>query len=120
MCGITGCVWEAGSLRVDEPEFERMTDMLAHRGPDGRGVHRIDRDNGSGVALGHRRLSIIDVGGGSQPMSNEDGSIWVTFNGEIYNYRELRPGLEAAGMFFERIRTPKQSYIFTKSTAIGL
>ena len=85
---------------MSAPEIDRMTDALAHRGPDGRGIHRIEHTDGSGVALGHRRLSIIDIGGGAQPMCNEDGTVWVSFNGEIYNYRELRPALEAAGHKF--------------------
>ena len=77
-----------------------MNDALRHRGPDGYGVHRDDFDDGSGALLGHRRLSIIDLSGGKQPMSNEDGTIWTTFNGEIYNYRELRAQLEQQGHRF--------------------
>jgi asparagine synthase (glutamine-hydrolysing) len=65
-----------------------MIAMLAHRGPDGRGL-RVD----GSVGLGHARLSIVDLAGGQQPMSNEDGSIWITFNGEIFNYLELRAEL---------------------------
>lgn len=72
-----------------------MTDALAHRGPDDAG-----RYFSAGVALGHRRLSIIDLAGGHQPLSNEDGSLWIAFNGEIYNYRELQPVLEAQGHKF--------------------
>lgn len=72
-----------------------MTRALAHRGPDGEGFFIRD-----GVALGHRRLAIIDLEGGRQPLSNEDGSVWITFNGEIYNYRELRTQLETAGHRF--------------------
>ena len=77
-----------------------MTDSLTHRGPDGHGVYRDDFSDGWGVLLGHRRLSIIDLSGGKQPMCNEDGTIWITFNGEIYNYRELRPQLEQQGHRF--------------------
>ncbi len=95
MCGI------AGILRFDgaaaQPELlKRMTDVLAHRGPDGEGVYL------SGpLGLGHRRLAILDLSSaGRQPMTNEDGSIWVTFNGEIYNFRELRRELEARGHAF--------------------
>jgi asparagine synthase (glutamine-hydrolysing) len=69
-----------------------MRDTMEHRGPDGAGNH-IDGN----VGLGHRRLSIVDINGGHQPMSNEDGSVWITFNGEIYNHRDLRPGLEERG-----------------------
>ncbi|MFN9916505.1 MAG: asparagine synthetase B, partial [Pirellulaceae bacterium] len=76
-----------------------MTDSLAHRGPDGRGTFRSDHSNGSGVALGHRRLAIIDLVGGHQPMRNE--TVCLTFNGEIYNYRELRALLEGRGYVFQ-------------------
>ena len=69
-----------------------MRDVLAHRGPDGAGLWADGR-----AALAHRRLSIVDVAGGHQPLSNEDGGIWVTFNGEIYNHRDVRAELEAAG-----------------------
>ena len=72
-----------------------MTDMIAHRGPDSEG-HYIDEH----AALGHRRLSIIDLGGGQQPIYNEDGSKVITFNGEIYNYQTLREELIAAGHTF--------------------
>jgi len=72
-----------------------MTNALAHRGPDGNGYH-----TDGPVALGHRRLAIIDLAGGAQPISNEDGTVWVTFNGEIYNYQELRTELIAAGHQF--------------------
>src|SRR5262249_33436211 len=74
---------------------EAMTDAIAHRGPDGEGFHQDTR-----VVLGHRRLAIIDRAGGHQPMSNEDGSCWITFNGEIYNHRALRPLLESKGHRF--------------------
>jgi asparagine synthase (glutamine-hydrolysing) len=80
--------------------LRRMTDVLVHRGPDDEGHWRADRDDGSGVALGFRRLSIIDLAGGHQPLSNEDGSVWIVFNGEIYNYRELQPELVARGHQF--------------------
>ena len=75
-----------------------MTDTLRHRGPDDAGtcVRREER-----VALGHRRLSIIDLSSaGHQPMANEDGTVWITYNGEVYNHRELRAGLEARGHRF--------------------
>ena len=69
-----------------------MTDAIRHRGPDGQGIH----EDGTAF-LGHRRLSIIDVEGGHQPMSNEDGSVWITYNGEIFNHADIRPALENAG-----------------------
>jgi asparagine synthase (glutamine-hydrolysing) len=94
MCGIAGVVRRDGR-EVVRSELERVTRALSHRGPDGQGV----RCEGS-VGLGHRRLSIIDIGGGAQPMSNEDNSVHVTFNGEIYNYRELQDDLEARGHVF--------------------
>ena len=100
MCGITGATWTSGGDALDRGILDRMTDVLKHRGPDGRGTHLEQADDGSGVALGHRRLSIIDLAGGKQPLSNEDGTVWITFNGEIYNYRELRADLEAAGHRF--------------------
>ena len=74
-----------------------MASAIAHRGPDGQGIFT----RGT-VGLGHRRLSIIDLEGGRQPMSNEDDSIWITFNGEIYNYPEIRRGLEARHRFKTR------------------
>jgi asparagine synthase (glutamine-hydrolysing) len=83
-----------------------MTDILQHRGPDDRGTYisethpDVGRASSCGVALGHRRLSIIDLSGGHQPMSNQDGSVWVVFNGEIYNYLELRARLESRGFVF--------------------
>lgn len=72
-----------------------MRDTLAHRGPDGAGNFIA-----GGVGLGHRRLSIVDVGGGHQPMPNEDETVWIAFNGEIYNHRQLRPMLEQRGHFY--------------------
>ena len=78
--------------RVDRSVIERMTTSLAHRGPDGAGVEVFREDE---LALGHRRLSVIDLSPrGRQPMSNEDGSVWISFNGEIYNYRELKTSLD--------------------------
>ena len=92
MCGIAGFV----GARADMQEIlQKMTDRIAHRGPDGEG-HYIDGP----VALGHRRLSIIDLEGGRQPMFNEDGSLAVVFNGEIYNFQPLREELIAAGHTF--------------------
>jgi len=90
VCGIVGYVG-AGDADV----LAAMLRVIAHRGPDGKGTWR-----GPGVGLGHRRLSIIDLAGGHQPMTNEDGTVWVVFNGEIYNYAELRARLEARGHSF--------------------
>ena len=93
MCGIAG-VLSAGEA-PDPGLVPKMLARLPHRGPDGSGIYRDDR-----VALGHVRLAIIDVAGGAQPMSNEDGSVWVTFNGEIFNYVELRQELRSRGHRF--------------------
>jgi asparagine synthase (glutamine-hydrolysing) len=86
MCGIAG-FWGAG----DQTTVRAMTDALAHRGPDGHGYH-VDQD--ARIFLGHRRLAIIDIGGGAQPMWNEEQTVGVIFNGEIYNHAELRKQLE--------------------------
>ncbi len=92
MCGI------CGYLGFDEPDLlQKMTEALAHRGPDDAGTYVAP-----GVGLGHRRLSIIDLSpAGRQPMANEDRTVWVSFNGEIYNFGDLRPDLEAAGHRFQ-------------------
>lgn len=94
MCGICGVVTRDGRP-ADQTLLERMTDLIVHRGPDDAGIH-IDKN----VGLGFRRLSIIDLAGGHQPLSNEDGSIWIVFNGEIYNYKELRRRLLERGHRF--------------------
>jgi asparagine synthase (glutamine-hydrolysing) len=94
VCGISG-IFSLGGERVDPEAIRRMTAVLAHRGPDDEGVHV------SGpIGLGHRRLSIIDVAHGQQPMSNEDGKVWTVFNGMVYNYRPLRESLTRAGHRF--------------------
>src|SRR6058998_3903964 len=92
MCGIVGIVKLNPLETVDEECLKRMRDVLQHRGPDDKGLV-IDGP----VGLGHRRLAIVDVRGGHQPMANEDGTVWIVFNGEIYNHAELRPRLEACG-----------------------
>ena len=97
MCGIAGFVNREGE-GADPGILARMTATIAHRGPDGDG-HWCRGP----AALGHRRLSIIDVGGGAQPMSNEDGSAWITFNGEIYNDPALRARLLARGHTFRNL-----------------
>ncbi len=93
MCGINGIAFSSRSGReVDVPVLERMRDVITHRGPDDSGVF-VDGP----VGLGHRRLSIVDVAAGHQPMPNEDGSLQIVFNGEIYNHADFRPALEARG-----------------------
>ena len=93
MCGIAGRVNQ--SAPVDRAEIFRMTELIAHRGPDDHGYHLRTR-----VGLGHRRLSIIDLAGGRQPLSNEDDTVWIVFNGEIYNHVSLRKELIARGHRF--------------------
>lgn len=95
MCGIAGIFHYETAKPVDPNRVKRMTDAIAHRGPDGAGVW-----TAPGVGLGHRRLSIIDLEGGAQPMHSNDGALTLTFNGEIYNFRELRKELEAVGHSF--------------------
>ena len=95
MCGIAGIVYTDPRHPVDEALLRRMSDVMSHRGPDGDGFHL-----GPAVGLGHRRLSIIDVAGGTQPIYNEDGTSVVILNGEIYNFRDLRAALEARGHRF--------------------
>ena len=95
MCGFTGILHSVAQGEVDGGLLRRMTDAIAYRGPDGDGFHVEP-----GVGLGHRRLSVVDVAGGGQPMYNEDGSVVIVFNGEIYNFPELRPELQALGHVF--------------------
>jgi asparagine synthase (glutamine-hydrolysing) len=92
MCGIAGIVKLDPREPVEEARLKQMRDVLWHRGPDGEGLW-IDGP----VGLAMRRLAIVDVSGGHQPMANEDGSVWIVYNGEIYNHGLLRPGLEARG-----------------------
>jgi asparagine synthase (glutamine-hydrolysing) len=95
MCAIAGLFDIKGSRPFDPGQLRAMTLAMRHRGPDGAGEH-IE----PGVALGHRRLAIIDLAGGAQPMRTPDGAVTVTFNGEIYNFRELRDDLESLGAQF--------------------
>jgi asparagine synthase (glutamine-hydrolysing) len=98
MCGIVG-VWSLETRDIYDAEMDAFTDSLAHRGPDGRGVYR---DKEARLCLGHRRLAIIDLSdAGKQPMSYLDGRYTITFNGEIYNYPELRKRLEGLGHRFK-------------------
>ncbi|GAC1340906.1 MAG: amidotransferase 1, exosortase A system-associated [Acetobacteraceae bacterium] len=95
MCGLTGIFHPDRNGQIDAALLRRMNDAVAHRGPDGDGFHVEP-----GIGLGHRRLSIVDVAGGGQPMYNEDESVVIVFNGEIYNFPELRPQLQAMGHVF--------------------
>ncbi len=95
MCGIAGIMDSVGRRPIDRAQLVQMTDRIAHRGPDGDGFHVAP-----GIGLGHRRLAIIDVTGGHQPMFNEDETVVVTFNGEIYNFQGIAAELIAKGHRF--------------------
>src|SRR5437016_7719099 len=84
MCGIAGFVALQSRPLASRAVLERMVEAVRHRGPDAAGVYLDER-----AALGHRRLSIVDLAGGKQPLSTPDGNVWITFNGEIFNYVEL-------------------------------
>jgi asparagine synthase (glutamine-hydrolysing) len=105
MCGIAGII-ATDSLQADDlARSIRMRDTLTHRGPDGAGLWHDER-----AALAHRRLSIVDLAGGHQPLSNEDGTVWITFNGEIYNHTELRRELETSGHHY-RTRSDTETIV---------
>jgi asparagine synthase (glutamine-hydrolysing) len=108
MCGIAGLVSFTDGFVLDETTVKSMTDTLWHRGPDDGGT-LVRREEG--IALGHRRLSIVDLSAaGRQPMSNEDGTVWITFNGEVYNHAALRVELEATGHRY-RSRTDTETIV---------
>jgi asparagine synthase (glutamine-hydrolysing) len=94
MCGIVGIVYTRGAP-VERDLLKKMTDAISHRGPTGEGIYL----SGS-IGIGNRRLAIIDLEGGRQPLSNEDNQIWITYNGEIYNFKELKNELVARGHLF--------------------
>ncbi len=114
MCGIAGAIWTSQGQPLPGDVLRRMTDVLRHRGPDDEGFYRSEvhlapqNNEVPGVALGHRRLSIIDLACGHQPLANEDESVWVIFNGEIYNFQELRHRLEGSG---HRFRTDSDTEV---------
>src|SRR5436853_7181566 len=95
MCGIFGVVYRDQEQTPDREAVECARDTLRHRGPDEAGTFVAP-----GIGLGHRRLRIIDLSSGQQPLTNEDGSVVVVFNGEIYKFLELRKSLEAKGHRF--------------------
>ena len=108
MCGITGAAWTAAGRPLGDAELRRMIAAIAHRGPDDSGHYPPGSESactapadGPGAALGFRRLSIIDLAGGHQPMADVSGRFWIVFNGEIYNYRELRSELQQRGHAFQ-------------------
>src|SRR5687767_4008208 len=96
MCAICGRLNFDPHAPSDSSLVRRMLQTMQHRGPDDEGLHV-----SSQVVLGHKRLSIIDLSSGHQPLSNEDGTVWIVFNGEIYNFQELRPFLESRGHVFK-------------------
>jgi asparagine synthase (glutamine-hydrolysing) len=99
MCGIAGFAhWDGRPVERDI--LKRMADSLVHRGPDEQGLYVSPHSPGCNVGLGHRRLAIIDLASGQQPLSNEDGTVWIVFNGEIYNFTPLQRELAARGHRF--------------------
>src|ERR1700688_1615376 len=96
MCGICGVFQPDYPAVIERAQNKEMADTLPHRGPDDEGFYP-----SRGVGLGHRRLSIIDVEGGHQPLSNEDGTVWIVFNGEIYNFGELNQRYLSIGHTFK-------------------
>src|SRR5262245_32775479 len=105
MCGVAGIVDSHGLAPCDLDRVVRMRDSLVHRGPDDAGLF-----SDGLAALGHRRLSIVDLAGGAQPMSNEDQTIWVAYNGEIYNHADIRRDLEHAGHVY-RTRSDTETIV---------
>ena len=93
MCGIIGIIRKNSS--VEKEELIEMNNTQVHRGPDGEGYY-----NDKNIGFGHRRLSIIDIESGQQPMSTNNNNYWITYNGELYNYLELKSELEAKGHEF--------------------
>ena len=108
MCGIVGL---ADIKPLDQISI--LNDSLAHRGPDGSGEYS---DPANNIALAMRRLSILDLEGGQQPMSNEDGTVWIVYNGEIYNSPELRTQLVAAGHRFKTSHADTECLIHPTKT----
>src|SRR5688572_8532341 len=105
MCGISGIVTTDRLTTEDRVRALAMRDVITHRGPDDAGLFMDDQ-----AALGHRRLSIVDLAAGHQPLANERNSIWIVFNGEIYNHAQVRPRLEAAGHHY-RTRSDTETIV---------
>src|SRR4051812_41293996 len=106
MCGIAGIVALAtGAPPPSIDELRRMASALRHRGPDAAGIYRDER-----AGLSHARLSIVDLEGGRQPLCNEDGSLWISFNGEVFNHVELRAELTSLGHVF-RTRSDTEAIV---------
>jgi len=102
MCGIAGII-NFNQLEDKQPLLRRMIGLLRHRGPDAAGIY----ENGP-IGLGHARLSIIGLEGGGQPISNEDGSLWIVYNGEVFNYVELREDLIRKGHVYPAYYAPRE------------
>ena len=111
MCGICGKFEFDRNASVGAPLIRAMLDTIRHRGPDDQGVYL-----SSQVGFGHARLSIIDLNSGHQPLSNEDGTVWIVFNGEIYNYRELRLSFWRKAIRSKRSPILKSLFICTKNS----
>lgn len=109
MCGIAGILYRDRETPVDKDLLRAMTDVIRHRGPDGEGVHIAP-----GLGLGHRRLAIIDPATGQQPMLDPDTQNVIIYNGEVYNYVEIRKELLAAGYHF---RTDSDTEVILKAYA---
>ena len=105
MCGIVGICDLQSGLRVDMCEIQRMMAISRHHGPDETGIYLDDQ-----VALGHLRLSIIDLQSGCQPIHNEDQTLWIVYNGEAFNYVELKRQLEEQGHRFYARRRSRFTY----------
>src|ERR1700676_3181234 len=105
MCGICGVFYSDRKQRVNRDSLATMNQRIVHRGPDDGGLFVEEN-----VGLAMRRLSIIDVQSGHQPLSNEDGSIWIVFNGEIYNHQDLRKDLESRGHVY-RTRSDTETIV---------
>jgi asparagine synthase (glutamine-hydrolysing) len=105
VCGIVGVVSRDPRTPMDRDLLIRMRDQMRHRGPDGEGLYLAP-----GIALGHRRLSIVDREGGAQPMANEDGTVLVAYNGELYNHLSLRDALIGRGHRF-RTRSDTEAIV---------
>jgi asparagine synthase (glutamine-hydrolysing) len=95
MCGVVGQIAVSGSKRIEEAQLLQMLAMIRHRGPDQFGIYVEDQ-----AGIGNARLSILDIEGGQQPITNEDGTLWIVYNGEVFNYAELRNDLERRGHRF--------------------
>ena len=114
MCGIVGLFHPQDASVPEQGRLRRMANAIRHRGPDGDGFHCEPH-----VGFGHRRLAIVDLAGGAQPMATHDGEVIVTFNGEIYNHAALRQTLEAAGLAGVGRRCPRTPRRHVRLRALG-